>query len=188
MTTHPENLKPGDWIAVVGHRDLDNQDDEPQMVMSMFGPSVSRPSPPPQYNGLPSKVVAISLPFICITDGKATEALDIRQIRVQKVSKRYAKAMIAGRRSEGVWAARQNTTDVQDVADVFNMTASDIVMSSSDVLTFKMPRTCPVCQEAEMKETLTEGEREWKLSCPSCGFTGTRPNEGNDDDAGEKPC
>lgn len=190
MAEHFENLKAGDWVVVTGHRHHDEVDDsEPQVEYSMFGmPSMSRKQKP-EYSGMPVRIMAVAFPFICVANGQQpTHALDMRVFRVNKVSLKYAKAMLNGakqnqQQQNSAWTAQRATTTITDVAANFNLPELKDICSTEGNVTLQYPKLCPCCQESEMKETLTEGEREWKMTCESCGFTGTRPNKkrGQDD-------
>jgi predicted RNA-binding Zn-ribbon protein involved in translation (DUF1610 family) len=180
---HFENLKPGDWVVVTGHRykDDDDQPEEPQF--SMFGTMMPKPSKP-EYSGEPVRIMAVAFPFICVMNNhRPQHALDMRVFRVNKVSMKYVKAMLKGvkQHEQQKWQAQQNMTTVTDVSSQFNLPELKDIISTEGNVTLHYPRMCPVCQETEMNEILTEGEREWKLTCPNCGFEGTRPNKGNDD-------
>lgn len=181
---HFENLKPGDWVVVIGHRHHDEVGEEPQVEWSMFGPSISTKRKP-EYNGVPVRVMAVAFPFICVANNQQpTHALDMRVFRVNKVPLKYVKAMMAGMKrnqAQSKWSAQQNTTTVTDVAANFDIPELKDIISTEGNITLDYPKTCPVCHEAQMNETLKEGENEWRLTCPSCGFEGTRPNKDNDD-------
>lgn len=81
---HVENLKPGQWVAIVGCRD-EESGDEPK---------------PRHYTGRPSRVVNVCPPFVCLCDGVVTESIDTRFWRLTKVTERYAKAVLTGRQEE----------------------------------------------------------------------------------------
>ncbi len=189
MAEHFENLKAGDWVVVTGHRHHDEvkESEPPQMEFSMFGPVTSRKEKP-EYSGMPVRIMAVAFPFICVANGhQPTHALDMRVFRVNKVSLKYAKAMLAGmKRNEqqqnSAWTAQRATTTITDVSANFNMPELKDICSTEGNITLQWPKMCPCCQETEMTETLTEGEREWKMVCPGCGFTGTRPNKDKSDD------
>lgn len=86
--TPVDDLEVGMWVAVV------DCEDEPQQVdfnpFHMFEQRRSRP----QFSGLPLRVLAISLPFVCVSVDGSPQSLDIRRIRLQRVSKEYCEAMM----------------------------------------------------------------------------------------------
>jgi hypothetical protein len=80
---HIENLKRGDWIAIIGCRDEES------------GKVRDR-----QYTGRPSRVVSVCWPFICVDDGVTKDSIDTRYWRFTKVTSRYAMSVLEGRQNE----------------------------------------------------------------------------------------
>lgn len=130
--TAPDDLHVNQWIAVVK---------APQPASrSFFGWSEPDDEPTP-YNGQPLKILAISFPFICVTDGTNRGALDVRAIQVQAVGEKYAQAMMGTPSQTKKRREKDN-----------------------------LPGTsCPRCR-GRLKQTLKEGESEWKERCEECGW------------------
>src|SRR5688500_3625090 len=82
-----ERVRPGMFVAI--HRCVD--DNEPdQTEMTPWGPRTVRSSS--TYTGTPLRVLAVSPPFVCVTNGEETEAIDLRRIGIIKLRKSYVKA------------------------------------------------------------------------------------------------
>lgn len=86
--TAPDDLKVGMYIVVTHDRIAESHADAPSMFGMCRGPV--------RYSGIPYKITAISLPFIAVVqdddDDCGVEALDVRQLEVQKVTRQYYKA------------------------------------------------------------------------------------------------
>src|SRR5688572_19997051 len=78
--TPVDDLRRGDWVAVVGCN-MDRPRD-------WFGNEK-----PVAFDGLPLRILAISLPFLCVDCQGKTLSLDVRAWDVKKVSRHYARAM-----------------------------------------------------------------------------------------------
>ena len=82
-----QNIRPGMYVAV--HRSVyDDADDATQWTP--FGPQTVRREN--IYTGTPLKVLAVSPPFVCVTDGTERKALDTRQVGLIKLRRSYVKA------------------------------------------------------------------------------------------------
>lgn len=80
MSTPIDDLRRGDWIAMVGFRG--EQEESP------FGRQQVR------FDGSPLRVLEISLPFLAVCDGQGrTFSVDVRDWAVQRVSDRYAEVL-----------------------------------------------------------------------------------------------
>jgi hypothetical protein len=76
MSTAVDDLKVGEHIAVVeDKRDWDDRE---------------RAS---TFNGKPLKILAISLPFLSVSDGQRVFAIDVRAWGVRRLDKKYVKVM-----------------------------------------------------------------------------------------------
>jgi hypothetical protein len=120
-----DDLKRGDYIAVTYDMNQAHPWDKGQ----------------PEYNGVPMRVEEISLPFLCVTDGRQTLAVDVRRWCVQKVTKRYALMMWKGP-DEKKKRKRKPKPDARD---------------------------CPRCGTRMIEALMFEAEgRGWRLICRGC--------------------
>jgi hypothetical protein len=86
VPTRADDLKPGMYVAIIYRAQPDT---EP--YTNMFGQTV-RPTVY-SYDGQPLKILAVSLPFVCVQYEGKQFALDIREIAVQRLTPQYVKAM-----------------------------------------------------------------------------------------------
>ena len=144
--TKPDDLKPKMYVVV--HTILEDKDDEPEYSPwgMMFGGG--RAPSRPKYDGKPWQVVAISLPFVCLTDGRVKVSCDTRTTVLQRVTREYALAMdtpaIPEARHASIFLARQPPPDAPD------------------------PRDCPRCGHRMTQRLKTPGSGEWPLVCKNC--------------------
>lgn len=128
--TAVDDLEVGQWVAIT-------QEYDPQV--GFFGGQINN------VTGTPLKILAISLPFICVKDAGDKEwALDVRRFSLQKLSEEYVAAM-QGKSPEEMKPAEQKVGPYGN---------------------------CPICREP-LKHRLLEGEREWKYVCDGCDFQAT---------------
>lgn len=138
MPTPIDDLSEGKYIAIVGfvHRKFRDEIGEIEE---------------PRWDGTPLKILSISLPFLAVWDGERRFALDMREIDVQVVSKKYAESLLYG--------CEKTTT-------------------SKKPLDEPDARDCPRCRERLRQKLithdsgLTQGLRIWHMHCASCGFDG----------------
>lgn len=91
MSTHIENIRVGNYIAVSKDREL-RVDDSNGYFMGR--------SLPPAYSGEPLYVLGISLPFVCVgTSCGRKFALDLRRYEVSKLSRKYVNAMLYAKKA-----------------------------------------------------------------------------------------
>lgn len=90
MPTRVDDLRVGMWVAVTATE----EDVGPAMGFGTFGFGRGKPSLAPEVDGKPLKIVAMSLPFVCVTDGYHRHALDVRTVVFQKLSPRYVKSLL----------------------------------------------------------------------------------------------
>jgi predicted RNA-binding Zn-ribbon protein involved in translation (DUF1610 family) len=123
MTT-PDDLDRGMYIALTG----DKGDEEID----------------PFLDGEPLRVMAVSLPFIAVSDGDVTFAIDNRQVTYQKLTKEYVRAMRGGsyRRRE---------------------------CCPPSAVAAATPYDCPRCGR-RLRRRKTGSDPNWKLHCQDCGF------------------
>lgn len=145
-----EGLHVHNWIAVVAHRE------EPQQSAGPFGfalPTIS-------FSGQPLKILAMSYPFLSVTDGRVRYALDVREWGVRKLSDSYVKKM-AGRFS----SQHDGQMGLCEVDSSFG--------SSKKVMENPIGR-CPLCGE-KLHDKQRAGEGFWFKACGNCGFEGGMP-------------
>jgi hypothetical protein len=142
-----DDLKPGMFIAVT---QLGRQEDTGfgGMDFAMFG----RPRAI-TYSGQPLEVLAVSLPFVSVTDGRQVCAIDVRDARVQKLDRRYVAAM---------------TADATKAIENTNRKRRRKKKSKPD------PTLCPRCKCGKLIQRLIvkPAGNEWSLACTQCGYQG----------------
>lgn len=166
-----EDIHPGQFICVVRDKRLDDQ---------------SHPQPPRfamSYSGRPVEVIAISLPFIAVTNGRFTDSIDVRDFDVKVVTKEYAIAMLSRiNDTPGVSRAkkiRKHRERQKRIAEAKFDSVMGIVHQPHE-------RDCPRCGErmvrrrtysqncsAAIPNSLPTGG--WMMVCKQCGFE--RPPE-----------
>ena len=145
--THIEDIKVGDWITITGYKYWEEYD------ISHFPPKRRKRL---EFDGQPFEVVAISLPFIAAKQLNTTLdeseqnviSIDYRAWSIQRVNRRYVKAVMTG-----------------DVVE----TKRGILKKGKPVAT-KQLKVCPLCGE-NMKERKKTRQKDWYLIC-MCGFEG----------------
>lgn len=138
--THLDDLDPGDFIAVIC--DTAWRDNYNDGYTSLF------PKEAPKYNGVPLEICAISLPFICVTDGNRRFAIDTRRYQVTKVSDKYQREM----QSATVIGRRQSK----------RLSKAERLRREED-----LRGCCPRCH-ARMNQSLIRGQ--WVWFCKECQF------------------
>jgi hypothetical protein len=141
--TYIDDLEVGMFVAV-----LDQPDERPAHGMfAMFQPDDERPRRRYSAAGEPLEILAISLPFICVTDGKRRFSIDTRVVSLQRLQSAYVKEM--QRRDEPGAKRRRRKKEKPD------------------------PQACPRCREKRI-QTKSVG-KDWKFVCPRCGYDGEQP-------------
>lgn len=128
-----DDLKVGMWIAVTK---LHHEQCE-----SFWGHR------PVAYGGEPLRVLAVSLPFICVHDGEKAISLDCRIIEVQKLTPKYVRAMRLIQQAPPQRAKRKRRK--------------------------RDPMLCPRCRCGRLiqRATTQSGEVVWDLYCTQCGYS-----------------
>lgn len=147
--TREDDLKVGMWVAITHETP---QDEAPH---SPFGFGYPPPrNPQPNVDGCPLKIVAISFPFVAVTDGTNRFPIDVRETKVTKLDRKYVNAMTLPRRPGHPTAYCVDEPPPRTPEPL------------RDGL------TCPLCQER-----LIERHRDstWRLACRQCGFEGGLP-------------
>jgi predicted RNA-binding Zn-ribbon protein involved in translation (DUF1610 family) len=155
--TAPDDLKPGIFVALVGYKREHTV--QRGFLLLDVGPDQVH------YDGRPLEILETSLPFLAVTDGRKTFAVDLREWDVKRVSKRYAQAMWpekeGQRQGRGPGRRRQRISRQEPVET----------------------HTCPRCG-TRMVERLSlstiPDQHGWFLVCPQCDYnagptTASRP-------------
>jgi hypothetical protein len=149
MTTPVDDLQVGQWVAIVSS----HEEEHDHSPWAMF-----RSRPKEQVTGQPLKIVAMSLPFLAVTDGYRRFPIDVREVQVKKLDPKYVKAMKAKQR------------DYEPVGNSFAVPEPDKPKAESS----GKHGLCPMCQSRLIKRK-TDGD--WFLACRECGFQGTLPKD-----------
>jgi hypothetical protein len=80
-------------FVAISHIAEEIETEEQPSFSSMMGFMIPQQRKEKSYNGKPWVIEAISLPFVCLTDGRVKLGVDLRKVTLQKVSREYAKAM-----------------------------------------------------------------------------------------------
>lgn len=148
-----DSLYVGNWIAITRVVPEERE-------YSMFMPWAfnSNDNHPP-VDGRPLRILAISLPFICVTDGRYKFSLNVRRCEVQKLHRTYVRQMFGALVSYAGVAACELDEDEEDEDTPDDKTGC-----------------CPVCG-GHLIQLLHEGSNVWMLACKECGFQGGRPTD-----------
>lgn len=143
---HIENLKAGDWIAVISYKE---DDYEAPMPPSFFEMISGRAKPTSECSGEPLMVLATHPPFVCVADllGAHRAAMDLRTLSVTKLSKDYVKAF----------------TTVDAKAKVRRTLESKPSQRKKDELDYGC---CPNCKEKMVQRRIGQGS--WVYVCKNC--------------------
>ena len=147
MPLQIDDLRVGQWIAVEHDLTADDRAD--------FNPFIPVRPPVSRVDGMPLKIVSISLPFIVVTDKETRWIIDTREVVLCRVSKHFVKSMMS---TERTWTSH----DSYRISD--KRTAESVPEA-------KPERVCPVCGE-RLHELYRDGV--WLLACGQCGFAGGR--------------
>ena len=153
MTTRIDDLKVGRWFAIKAERDIEEQPTFAEMPYLR-----SRNLRTTAVTGQPLKIVAISLPFIVVTDGVGRFTLDTRLYDFIRLSAKYVRAL----------------TEVVVESDGQRLVAyldqiKKLPKENPD------PKLCPNCSEGRLRQTYRK--EVWIFLCPVCGFEGRPPIE-----------
>jgi len=151
--TPADDLKPGRWVAITRCKNTST-------VVTPFGES-QMGDKYEQVTGQPLKLKAVSLPFICVSDGTYVFPVDLRQFDVKVLSSKYAKILSnISRQPDGNVVVLESTKDMKALPDNTGY------------------RICPFCHSQAVVERMTENDRTWRLVCRECGFNGELPKDG----------
>ena len=162
INTPVDDLKIGDWVALVAQKNLRTKYDEDDQ----FGLFATQSQRQPDFNGRPAKIVAISLPFIAVwyegSDFNAgIDTVDVRRFELKKLNKHYVKIMKN---------APQYHHD--QMASLRERKARRKRKSKSNLDSSPLPK-CPRCSHPMRKQRLIEpGSGKWVFVCDNCGLQG----------------
>lgn len=139
MPIRADDLRAGQYVAIARSRE------------TVYGPFGSMEVDGRMVTGIPLKVLAVSLPFLAVTDGTRRYSLDIREVELTRLTSRYVKQLT------GVWKGVRSMKQRRTPA----------VAGS---------RKCPSCGDRLIERLVEEGT--WIFSCRRCGFTGGPPKLG----------
>ena len=140
---HIDDLQVGQWVAIEHDLAANDQPND-------FWGNCQRES---RVDGMPLKILSISLPFVAVTDGQSRFVLDSRELVLCRLDKRFVKSLTSTPRL---------ATD-----------HGSFVITNQPRQAQEQPpeRACPVCHE-RLIERFAGGV--WLLACRQCGFTGGR--------------
>lgn len=147
MTKH-DDLSVGDYIVLVECHEI-----EAYCPYNIYHEDFI----PPKFDGRPFEILAVSLPFVCVTNGPQTFAIDLHAWGVQKVTREYAKAMAHANGCVTVERRKKNKRSV--------FAAAKQRQAPPD------PQACPRCGH-RMRQVLQAGGSGWFLICPQCNNNG----------------
>jgi hypothetical protein len=151
--TPVDDLKPGMFVAIVDREDSAPEPSGFTMVYSGFGETSYSRHSSPSSDGQPLEIIAMSLPFICVTDGKRRFAIDVRTTYLKKLDPRYVKAMTEEQREAEFTATRKRKKRESAEHD---------------------SSRCSRCGGRLVQRLVKPGSGEWLDFCPQCGG-GTSP-------------
>ena len=146
-----DDLHVGNWIAVTGDRDDTDTTSYPYPVYR----------PEPRFTGEPVKILAISLPFLCIYLPKCgmADTLDVRRVNVTKLHRTYVRRML-----------EYPTVEAQEAGDVHWSDDQAKPLPGQDS---ENKRPCPMCGGPMIERSVAGDSRGWHLFCKECGFSGS---------------
>lgn len=151
--TPEDDLRVGQWVAI--HHDVPKDDGREEASPFFFG---YRQQPQSSVDGKPLKILALSLPFVAVTDGDERFPIDVRETKLITLSPKYVKAM-------NRQAIRHS---IQESASV-----KYSICEPRKKLKDETPeRACPLCR-SRLIERLRDSR--WFLACRQCGFEGGPP-------------
>jgi predicted RNA-binding Zn-ribbon protein involved in translation (DUF1610 family) len=140
MSTPIDDLHVKQWVAVCHDKRV--QGDAPHWMHADH---------PPSFTGEPLQIVAISLPFIAVSDGTRRFAIDARDYGLRKLHPTYVRKM------RGVFM------DHPDGILAISETEDGVPADAAKGL-------CPLCS-TRLRERRIAHET-WVFKCPQCGFEG----------------
>lgn len=103
----------------------------------------------PQFDGTPLQVLAVSMPFLCVTDGKGVFSIDSREYGFSILKTPYVKRM---------------TSHLSNKPPKIKLPGQPRKKRKKD------PRDCPRCGSRRVERLSAPGK--WIPFCPECGLGG----------------
>lgn len=142
----PDDLRVNQWLVITASE---------EELLSPFGELVTVRNR--MVTGVPYKVLAISLPFVSVTDGNYRLVFDTRHVTFTKATTSYANSLRGAKpTSRGLKLPEPK--------------------KEKDKST-KKERACPNCGENLVERRIDIGS--WVFACNHCGFMGGPPKEGS---------
>jgi|GEM_PF-3178716 len=147
MPLKTDDLSVGMWVAI--EKDL--------MALEQIEsnePWIFRRHRESRVSGMPLRIVAISLPFVCVSNGPHRLALDTRELVFCRLDPKFVKSLISTNRSYD--------------GDLF-VVHDERPRQANSPQTERHERACPICGD-RLIEKYADGV--WCFSCRECGFSG----------------
>ena len=144
MSLKPDDFNVGMWVAIERDNAVETVADNPFWFPNRRESKV---------DGMPLRIVAISLPFVCVTNGNHRFVLDTREVQLCRLTPQFVKALTSTRRLLGNDGVSFSITD----------------RSTKPPKVEQHERACPICQD-RLIERYSAGV--WNLVCRQCGFCG----------------
>ncbi len=143
---HVENLKPGHFVVVIGFSD-DSTEVAYNPAWGEYEPVRRR-----KLDGRPFRIIHIEPPFLIVADGKNRRTIDIRDVFVRKVSRRYVEVLHDRTTSSGREAKK---------------ISNDLIISGKKLNSKPDPDGCPNCGR-RMSLVRKQGRIGWYKHCSDC--------------------
>lgn len=82
---HPDNLKKGQYIVITGYKE--DEVPKPYQEADLF--TGRQPPSKRSFNGWPRRILHIEFPFCIVADDNGIGTIDLREVYVKVVSRRY---------------------------------------------------------------------------------------------------
>lgn len=152
--SHIENFRIKDWVVILSIKEEEDTE---------FGfMPVRRRKRNYPINGRPLRIVAMSMPFVAVTDGEKRFSLDIRDCELGKVSQQYVRAF-----------HQTNRIDAE-TQEVYFIKEQGVIKSKKEKKKDQRG-CCPTCGY-RLRERL-KGPGIWIWFCKQCGFEGGQTND-----------
>lgn len=162
--TPEDDLRVGQWVAI--HHDVPKDNGREEDSPFFFGYRQPQQS---SVDGKPLKILALSLPFVAVTDGEQRFPVDVRETKLIKLSPKYVKMM--NRRA--VRHQPLASDPFRGALDGAGRYAISEPAKAAKAAKDETPeRACPLCR-SRLIERLRDGR--WFLACRQCGFEGGPP-------------
>ena len=135
-----DDLKIGQWVTIIESYEVAYNHFEECIIFNDM------------VTGAPLKVIAISLPFVVVSDGKYRFPIDSRECTFGRISPQYVKSLRGVKRKRGHLVVEEKQRGSKITRDA---------------------KACPNCGERMIERLIRYGA--WKLLCKDCGFEGGLP-------------